>query len=109
MPRFPEISSPAGALPSSIFARLVVELARHKGEVFPFHLGDTHLAPPDEARLERISWEESAAGKLYSYAAPVGDAELIAELARKLTTRNRIPATPAQIQITAGATHAFAC
>jgi aspartate/methionine/tyrosine aminotransferase len=109
MPRFPEISVPAGAIPSSIFARLVGELARHKGEVYPFHLGDTHLSPPDEARLERIAWDEASAGKLYNYAAPVGDAELIQELARKLQAKNRIPATSAHIQITAGATHAFAC
>ncbi len=109
MPRFPDISSPADAIPSSIFARLVGELARHKGEVYPFHLGDTHLSPPDESRLERICWDEAAVGKLYNYAAPVGDPELLEEVAAKLHAKNRIPAAAGQIQITAGATHAFAC
>jgi len=58
MPRHPEISGPAGALPASIFVRLVERIGRYRGEVFPFHLGDTHLAPPAPARLEAIDWRE---------------------------------------------------
>jgi aspartate/methionine/tyrosine aminotransferase len=105
MPRHPDLSVAASDMPASIFARLVERLATHKGEVFPFHLGDTHLAPP--VRLEELDW--SAAGSLYAYAPPGGDARLIAALGGKLATRNGIKARPSEIQITAGATLAFSC
>jgi N-succinyldiaminopimelate aminotransferase len=105
MPRPPDPSAAAAALPASIFARLVERLAGHRGEIFPFHLGDTHLLPP--VLLDGMDW--GAADNLYTYSPPAGDARLIAALADKLAARNGIPARPTEIQITAGATHACAC
>src|SRR5215813_1489458 len=105
MPRHPSISQAAGDLPASIFARLVERLAGHSGAVFPFHLGDTHLLPP--VRLESLDF--GSAGALYTYAPPAGDPLLIEAVVRKLAAKNGINTTPAAIQITAGATHAFAC
>ncbi len=101
MPRHPDISSAAAAMPSSIFARLVDRLAGHRGEVFPFHLGDTHLPPPDGARL--VDERES-----YPYHPPAGDPGLIDALAAKLERHNGLAATAANVQITCGATNALA-
>jgi aspartate/methionine/tyrosine aminotransferase len=109
MPRFPEISTAAGGLPSSIFARLVDKLAGYRGEVFPFHLGDTHLLPPAAARLAALSWEEAEAGRLYNYATPAGDPELLGALVAKLNGRNGLPVHVENLQVTAGATHVFSC
>jgi aspartate/methionine/tyrosine aminotransferase len=108
VPRFPSISSPASALPASIFARLVDRLAHHKGPTYPFHIGDTHLLPPSPGRVEEIDWGD-ARGDLYRYGAPAGDAALIEAIVAKLAAKNHITARPSQLQITAGATHAFAC
>src|SRR5262249_6324081 len=101
MPRHPDISSAAAAMPSSIFARLVDRLTAHRGEVFPFHLGDTHLPPPDGARL--VDERES-----YPYHPPAGHPELIDALADKLTRTNGLAAAAANVQITCGATNALA-
>src|SRR5258706_15511634 len=103
MPRHPDLSVPAGALPASIFVRLVERLAGPHGEIFPFPLGDTHMLPP--VRLETLGW--AAAGHLYSYSPPAGEPALIDDVVRKLTERNGIRARPSQLQITCGATHAF--
>ncbi len=108
MPRFPSISAPASALPASIFARLASRLAHHRGETYPFHLGDTHLLPPDAGRVEKIAWGDEPT-HLYRYGAPAGDAALIDALCAKLAAKNGITAKPSQLQITAGATHAFSC
>jgi aspartate/methionine/tyrosine aminotransferase len=105
MPRHPLVSQAAGDLPASIFARLVERLATHSGAVFPFHLGDTHLLPP--VRLESLNF--GSAGALYTYAPPAGDPHLIDAVARKLAIKNGIAVGPGAVQITAGATHAFAC
>jgi aspartate/methionine/tyrosine aminotransferase len=105
MPRHPELSTAAAAMPASIFARLVERLAMHEGPIFPFHLGDTHLAPP--VALDGIDW--TAAGDLYRYSPPAGDPSLAEALAAKLARKNGIHAPPGAIQITAGATHAFSC
>lgn len=109
MPRFPGVSAPASAVPASIFARLVEKLRSYKGEVFPFHLGDTHLDPPPGARLYDLDWTEDSTGKLYRYAAPEGDLELITAIVRKLADKNGIVVERSNVQVTAGATHAFAC
>jgi aspartate/methionine/tyrosine aminotransferase len=100
MPRHPDISSAAAAMPSSIFARLVEKLAGHRGEIFPFHLGDTYLGPPDGAHL--IDEPES-----YTYHPPAGHPALIEAVAEKLSRQNGLAAGPANVQITCGATQAL--
>jgi aspartate/methionine/tyrosine aminotransferase len=109
MPRFPEISVAAGTMPASIFARLYGKLAQHQGEIFPFHLGDTCLPPPHRSLLGNQLFDDSAAGKLYCYGAPAGDARFIDALVAKLAAKNGLEVEPRQLQITAGATHALAC
>ncbi len=110
MPRFPSISAPAAAMPASIFARLVEKLARHDGETYPFHLGDTYLSPPVGARLESLGTPEVAGdARNYRYGAPAGDPELIAAVRAKLAARNGLEVGPGGVQITCGATHAFSC
>jgi N-succinyldiaminopimelate aminotransferase len=69
----------------------------------------THLLPPDEARLEALEWRSMREGTLYRYAAPAGDDDLIEALRRKLAAENLLDVGAASLQITAGATHGFAC
>jgi N-succinyldiaminopimelate aminotransferase len=93
-------------MPASIFARLVEKLPADKQGVFPFHLGDTHLMPPERSRLDALAWDPAA---LYGYGPPPGDVSLIEAVRAKLAAKNGIHVSAAEIQITAGATHAFSC
>lgn len=95
-------------MPSSIFARLVEKLPSLGGEIFPFHLGDTHLDPPPEACLHRIAWDDRGPS-LYRYAPPSGDPVLLAAIVAKLSRKNGMQVSTSHVQVTAGATHAFAC
>ena len=108
MPRHPELSAPAAALPASIFARLV-ERAKKSGQaMFPFHLGDSCLTPPPAALLDARPWGEGCA-KLYAYGPPAGEPELLDAVVTKLAEKNKISATTSMLQVTAGATHGFSC
>src|SRR5438874_1428427 len=91
-------------MPASIFARLVERLPA--GDFYAFHLGDTHLLPPEPSRLHALTWDD----KMYGYGAPAGDPRLVDAVLAKLRERNGFDAIGRDhVQITAGATHAFAC
>jgi aspartate/methionine/tyrosine aminotransferase len=109
MPRHPNLSGPAAAMPASIFARLVERLAGYPGEIVPFHIGDTHVEPPPAARLENLDFAGMSTSKLYAYGPPAGDPELIEAVLGKLAAKNGLRASAAGVQITSGATHAFSC
>ena len=110
MPRFPSLSAPAEALPSSMFARLYERVARCEGPMFPLHIGDTHLAPPEPSRLGALGLTCDPEPALYNYAAPAGDPPLIDALVDKLRRKNKMELVRADsIQITNGATHALSC
>jgi aspartate/methionine/tyrosine aminotransferase len=109
MPRPPDLSRAAGRMPASIFARLVEKLASFSGEVIPFHLGDTHVLPPQGARLDAIPLAESPPARWYAYGQPAGDPALIEAIRRKLAKKNQLEVPASAIQVTAGATHAFFC
>ncbi|HLU65783.1 MAG TPA: pyridoxal phosphate-dependent aminotransferase [Kofleriaceae bacterium] len=109
MPRYPTLSGPAQALPSSIFESLKLRLASFPGQVIPLHIGDTHLPPPKKSRLGSLGFPAGPDPDLYRYSPPPGKQGLLEALARKLQVRNRLAVTPDDIQITAGATHALSC
>jgi aspartate/methionine/tyrosine aminotransferase len=110
VPRFPSLSGPAQALPSSIFEQLMRRLAAYQGQVIPLHIGDTHLAPPERSRLGALGFPIGPEPELYRYSPPPGKQELLEAVVGKLRDRNGFGfAGPEQVQITAGATHALSC
>ncbi|MEM9490302.1 MAG: hypothetical protein AAGC55_14245 [Myxococcota bacterium] len=60
--KHPELSAAAQSLPLSMFSRLYERLARFEGDVIPFQIGDTHVPPPEQARLGAVrdSWGRSS-------------------------------------------------
>ena len=92
---------------ASIFARLREHLARFGGDVIPLHIGDTHLPPA--VALDAFVWRELPQSELYAYGAPPGWTPLVDAIIAKLRRKNSIEASPATIQVTAGATHALSC
>ncbi len=93
-----------------MFARLYERAARCTGPIVPFHIGDTALPPPEQARMGSLGFTSCEDKSLYSYAAPAGDPPLLAALVDKLQRKNRMRlARPECVQITNGATHALSC
>ena len=110
VPRYPILSAPAQALPSSVFDKLKRRLAEYPGETIPLHIGDTHLPPPEASRLGRLGFSSGPDPDLYRYSPPPGRQELLDAIVRKLERKNQMPfAKPDSVQITAGATHALSC
>jgi len=110
MPRYPSLSAPAEALPSSMFARLYERAERCTGPIIPFQIGDTHLAPPEQARLGNLGFTADADPSLYSYSKPAGDVTLLDALVDKLRSKNRMAFVRREnVQVTNGATHALSC
>ena len=110
MPRFPTLSGPAQALPSSIFEKLKRRLATFEGEVIPLHIGDTHLPPPARSRLGALGFPAGPDPDLYRYSPPPGKPLLLEALLQKVQERNRlVEARLDNIQVTSGATHALSC
>jgi aspartate/methionine/tyrosine aminotransferase len=101
VPRVPRLSTAAGAIRESIFARLAGRLAAHPDAV-PLHLGDTYVEPP------RSALELDPRPHL-RYGMPAGEPALIGALVDKLARKNALHVTAAQVQVTCGATHALSC
>ncbi|MEZ4404985.1 MAG: pyridoxal phosphate-dependent aminotransferase [Polyangiales bacterium] len=101
----------AQAIRASVFSdlapRLTARLAR--GETpHPLHIGDTWRAPPPAASLARHASDDPA---LYRYGPLGGAPSLLAAIARHLDATGRAldGATPANLLVAAGATHALHC
>ena len=54
MPRPPHVSAPVAGIRGSVYSKLLHRLATHRGEAYPFHVGDTWLPPPDGCAMEEI-------------------------------------------------------
>jgi len=97
-------------MPESLFAQLKRRVETFKGEVIPFHIGDSHLDPPEAARLGNLGFSKGADPDVYRYSPPPGKAELIDCVRDKVTGMNGMGwARSDNIQITCGATHALFC
>lgn len=105
MARFPDVSQAGAAVPASIFARLREHLARYPGDIIPFQIGDTHLAPP--ALLHDVAWSELSTVDLYAYGSPNGWTPLVDAIIAKARATNGLDLGPQHVQVTVGATHAL--
>lgn len=102
MPRFPAASPAVAALPASVYSPLVARLARHPGEKYPFHLGDTWKEPPAGARMEDLTIARFPG--MHRYPPVPGRADLLAALAARLVERTGVPTTAEDVLVTGGAT-----
>ncbi len=110
----PELSDVARAIRTGVFAELEGAIAERRGrggDIVPLHIGDTHRAPPAQARYERAI-EGATDEALYAYGATAGVAELRDAIAAGLEARGRgLPGMSgeAHVLVGAGATHALSC
>jgi len=106
-------SAPSRAMRAGVFAELEASIAARRaagGDIVPLHIGDTHRAPPDAARIERAI-EGASADALYAYGATAGMPELRDAIASYVRARGRAhpEATEAHVLLGVGATHALSC
>ena len=47
MPRHPHVSPSVAGIPGSVYTTLAHRLASYPGEVYPLHVGDTWMEPPE--------------------------------------------------------------
>lgn len=105
MPRYPQMSSAAGSIFKSVFARVAERLAAHAGERFPLHIGDTYLDPVDDAGFTAVT-HTGARGALARYSHPHGQAGLLRAVRAQLNALG-LPDGAGESLITSGATHAL--
>ncbi len=75
----------------------------------PLHIGDTYRLPPAAARdaLRDAVKKEIDSTRYFKYTHPAGMPSLLEALVKKLKRDNGIEASPANLQVTCGATHAL--
>lgn len=97
-------------MPASVFEGLKIRAQQYPGRIVPFHVGDTHLPPPEEARLESLGFGSGPDPDLYKYSPVHGCEEFLEAILAKLHNQNGMTwVTPDNVQMTMGATHALSC
>ncbi len=108
------LSAAVKAMRPGVFAELEKAIAARRatgGDIVGLHIGDTHLAPPPDSRLERAI-EGATDTSLYAYGATAGMPELRDAIAAHARRHERaMPAAEGEpnVLLGVGATHALSC
>ncbi len=106
MPRPPHLSPATAAIGGSVYSALGHKLAAWKGELYPFHVGDTYLSPPDGCRLE--DFHQADDPTLNRYSVPHGDPRLLDAILERHRALTGEPVERSQLLVTGGATSGLA-
>lgn len=102
MPRYPRVSPAIAAMPGAVYSALAHRLAAHRGETWPFHVGDTWMEPAPGCRIEDLTVAEHPG--LHRYAPVQGLPALVDAICERTTARTGLPTERAEVLVTAGAT-----
>jgi len=102
MPRHPHFSSAVDDISGAVYSALAHRLASYRGEVYPLHVGDTWMEPPEGCRMEDLSVAEYPG--MHRYAAPQGMPALIDALVEQVRIRSTAATERENILVTTGAT-----
>lgn len=102
MPRFAETESSIAAMQGSVYSALAHRLRTHDGEVYPFHIGDTWMAPADGCRMEDLTETEHPG--LHRYSSVHGHPALLDACVDHLRARTGVAEERANVLVCAGAT-----
>lgn len=102
MPRPEEAAPHVSAIRGSVYSALGHKLAAHKGEVFPFHVGDTWLEPPHGCLMQDLLQSEWP--DLNRYTQPHGMKRLLEALVTRVEARTGEHVGTDNILVTGGAT-----
>ncbi|MEO0600354.1 MAG: pyridoxal phosphate-dependent aminotransferase, partial [Myxococcota bacterium] len=73
------------------------------GPVFPLHIGDTWMEPPEGCRMEDLKVADYDWG-LHKYASVAGWGPLVERITKRVTSRTGLSTDPSEVLVTAGAT-----
>ena len=88
-----------------MFSSLAHRLAEYRGEVYPFHVGDTWLEPAEGCRMQDLTIAEHPG--MHRYAPPQGMPRLIDAIVERVRVRTGAPTERANVLVSAGATGAL--
>ncbi len=106
MPRFPASASHLHAIPAAAYSALAGRLARHPGETYPLHVGDTWMEPAERCRMEDLT--VAAHPGMHRYAPVQGLPALVDAVLERERELTGLPLEREQVLITAGATGGLA-
>ena len=106
MPRHPKFSPSVQDIAGSVYSALAHRLATYKGEVYPLHVGDTWMEPPEGCRMEDLHVAEYPG--MHRYAQPQGMPTLIDAIAERVRERTGVPTGRENVLVTTGATGGLA-
>lgn len=101
----PPLAPRIDTLPGAVYSALLTRFGQVQGETFPFHVGDTWMAPPEGCRTEDIRLHDEPGHNRYT---PVpGHPALIDAVAARVAARTGVPVAPDEVVIPAGATAGY--
>jgi len=90
-------------MPASVYSAIAARVMAQGGPVFPLHVGDTWLEPPDGCRMEDLRVADHPWG-LHKYASVAGWPPLIEGICERVTRQTGLATGPDQVLVTGGAT-----
>jgi aspartate aminotransferase len=105
MPRYPQVSPTVAAIPGSVYTTLAHRLATYPGEVYPLHVGDTWMEPPEGSRMEDFRVAEHPG--MHRYAPPQGMPGLLDALVERTRAATGLALDRENVLVAAGATGAL--
>jgi len=106
MPRHPLVAATSRGLSDRIYSSLAERARRRQGPVYPLHVGDTWLAPPEAVREEaRIAADRPGT---WNYSPVQGEPVLLEAIRARLESRCGVVVDPECLQVMPGATAGLA-
>ena len=102
MPPHPRPAPSARDIRGSVFSGLAHRLEALTGEVYPLHVGDTWMEPPEGCRMEDLVISEHPG--MHRYAPPPGLPALLDAIVERMRARLEVAVERAHVLVTAGAT-----
>lgn len=102
MPRFPQVAPSLAEISGAVYSTLAHRLARHPGETFPLHVGDTWMEPPEGCWMEDLRVAEHPG--MHRYAPVQGLPGLIEAIVERTRERTGLAIQPENVLVAAGAT-----
>ncbi|HEY7726635.1 MAG TPA: pyridoxal phosphate-dependent aminotransferase [Anaeromyxobacteraceae bacterium] len=106
MPRHPRLAASSQGLSDRVYSSLAERARRMPGPVFPLHVGDTWLEPPEAARAEEQ--RSARVPRLHNYAPVQGEPALLEAIRARTLARHGVALDPECLQVMPGATTGLA-
>ncbi|MCI0570767.1 MAG: pyridoxal phosphate-dependent aminotransferase [Myxococcaceae bacterium] len=105
MPRHPHYGPSVSRISGAVYSTLADRLSRHAGEVYPLHVGDTWMEPPEGCRMEDFTVAEHPG--MHRYAPVQGLPVLLDAIVARTEARTGVPTTRENVLVATGATGAL--